>query len=75
MEKHTCAFRFGADHETLKPIGPQCGKKAVQEIVWDDGRVSPSCLYHGYSSLTPEARSLVARVNHPKTEGEWLTKG
>lgn len=37
--EHTCAFREAHDPETLKPLGPACGKPAMQEIYWHDGRV------------------------------------
>lgn len=73
--KHTCAFCLDHEPKTLKPRGPQCGKRATQEIYWNDGRISPSCPRHGLRALDNEARALVVRVTRPKTETQWATRG
>lgn len=72
---HTCSYHAAYDPETLDPVGPACGKEAVQEIHWRDGRISPSCLFHGYQALDPEARAMVLKVTKPRTESEWVTEG
>jgi hypothetical protein len=72
---HTCAFRESYDPETLEPVGPACGKPAMQELYWRDGRVSPSCFEHGMGALTGDARALVVRVYVPTCENEWATTG
>lgn len=73
--RHTCAFKPAAEQDTLKPIGPICGAQAVFEIYWDDGRISPACLHHGYNSLTEDAKAAVVKVVRPRTESEWSTLG
>jgi hypothetical protein len=73
--EHTCAFRESHDPETLKPVGPACGKPAMQELYWHDGRVSPSCSEHGMRALADDACALVARVSRPTREDQWATTG
>lgn len=73
--KHTCAFCREHDPDTLQPVGPQCGKRAVQEIFWMDGRVSPSCSKHGYEALEPDAQKLVVHVSTPQSDSDWETMG
>jgi hypothetical protein len=73
--EHTCAFRESHDPETLAPVGPACGKPAMQELYWRDGRVSPSCSEHGMGALDDDARALLHRVHVPTCENEWATTG
>lgn len=73
--EHTCAFRESHDPETLEPLGRACGKPAMQELYWHDGRVSPSCSEHGMRALDDEARALVVRVDVPTCEAQWATIG
>jgi hypothetical protein len=72
---HTCAYRASYDPETLEPMGAVCGKPAMQELYWKDGRVSPSCSEHGMRALDDDARALVARVSRPAREDQWATTG
>lgn len=58
----TCAFHDSWDPATGEPTGPECGKPATATIRWRDGRESPSCVMHGFKSLTREAKALVAYV-------------
>jgi len=74
-KRHTCAYRENYDPETFEPMGPACGRRATQEIYWNDGRVSPSCPAHGMRALDPSARALVKRVTHPKSDEQWATNG
>ena len=70
-----CGFRLAHD-ENETPVGPRCTRTATREIVWRDGRVSATCLEHGLSALTPEARKLVACVRELvitiTTVDEWI---
>lgn len=58
----SCSFRESYDPDTLEPIGPDCGRKAIQLIRWRDGRLSPACGKHGWEALTEEAQSLIDYV-------------
>ncbi len=73
--KHTCAYRESYDPDTLEPVGPACGKPAMQELYWRDGRVSPSCAAHGMKAIDEDARTLVLRVTRPTCEDQWATTG
>lgn len=61
-ENIVCAFRQTHDPKTLEPTGPACGAPATCNLIWKDGRHSPACQEHGYNTLTPEAKKLVAKV-------------
>lgn len=73
--EHTCAFRESHDPETLEPMGAACGKPAMQELYWHDGRVSPSCSEHGMGALDDDARALVVCVRRPTRADQWATTG
>jgi len=74
-EPHTCAHHDSFDPETLEPTGPACGRAAMQELYWRDGRVSPSCADHGKAALDDDARAMVVRVVYPVREEQWATRG
>lgn len=57
-----CTFCRDHDPATLEPLGKQCGRSAVEEIHWQDGRISNACRAHGLGALDADARALVVKV-------------
>jgi hypothetical protein len=60
-----CSFKEHHNPVTLEPLGKECGRDAVELLVWHDGRVSPACKAHGVAALTEDARKLVNHVRRP----------